>query len=232
MWVGVAVLLLFIAAEYNNAFIEWAVGGHWSGRRSSKRVALTFDDGPGEHTPFILDVLDAHDAKGTFFVTGENVERHPDVVRRVVVEGHAIGNHGYRDQAPPFLGKDPHKTADGIVRTQEIVEEATGVRPGLFRLPRGRPRRDIWRAVTKEGMVVVHASLVSLSERSQSAESLSQSIVKKARGGDIILLHDGWASFGGSSGPPALSALAQIISGLREKGLEMVTIPELLDLSK
>ncbi len=232
VWVGVAVFLLFIAAEYKTAFIEWAVGGYWCGRRDANKVALTFDDGPGEYTPFILDLLAAHEAKATFFVTGENVEQHANVVRRIVAEGHALGNHGYRDEAPPLIGPDPHQTADGIVSTQDIVEETAGVRPTLFRLPRGRPRRDIWRAVREEGMVVVHASVASLSERTQSPQSLSRVIVRRARKGDIIILHDGWSGQVGSSGPPCLSALPPIIAGLREKGLELVTVPELLDLPK
>lgn len=232
MWVGVAVFLLFIAAEYKTAFIEWAVGGYWCGRRDANKVALTFDDGPGEHTPLILDLLATNRAKATFFVTGENVERYPNVVRRIVAEGHALGNHGYRDEAPPLIGQDVHRTAKGLISTQNIIEETAGVRPTLFRLPRGRPRRDIWRAVREEGMVVVHASVASLSERTQSPQSLSRVIVRNARKGDIIILHDGWSGQPGSSGPPCVAALPLIITRLREKGLELVTVPELLDLPK
>lgn len=232
MWVGVAVLLVFIGAEYETAFLEWAVGGHWCGPRRANEVALTFDDGPGEYTPLILDLLAEHRTKATFFVIGENVEGYPDVVRRMAAQGHAIGNHGYRDVGPPLVGKDPHETADGIMRTQEIVERVVGMRPTLFRLPRGRPRRDIWRVVRDEGMVVVHASVASLSERTQSPESLSRVIINNARRGDIVILHDGWGGGQGSSEPPCVSALPLIISGLKEKGLQPVTVPELLGLSR
>jgi len=232
MWVGVALLVLVIAAEYQTAFVEWVLQGHWWGPRDADKVALTFDDGPGDCASSILDVLAAHGAKATFFVTGENAERYPDVVRRIVGEGHALGNHGYRDEPAPILGRDPRRTAEGIARTQQVTERIAGVRPRLFRLPCARPRRDIWRTVREEGMVVVHASLVSLSERKQSPESLSRLILKRARRGDIILLHDGWSGQVDSSEPACVSALPLIITGLREKGLEPVSVPELLDLLK
>jgi peptidoglycan/xylan/chitin deacetylase (PgdA/CDA1 family) len=146
------------------------------------------------------------------------------MVRRIAEEGHSVGNHGFRDQAHPVFGRDPFDTAQGIVVTQEILERLTGRRPKLFRLPRARPRRDIWRAIRREGMTTVHASLFSLSESRESPRSLHRRIVRRAKSGDIILLHD-WP---GAAEPAVLKALPGMIEGIEERGFGLVTVPELL----
>lgn len=125
----------------------------------------------------------------------------------------------------PFLGEIPSSTAQGIVVTQETLERLARSRPTLFRLPRVRPRRDIWRAVRREGITPIHASVVSLSESSQSPRSLRQKIVGRVKNGDIVLLH-GWP---GAAKPPVVRALPGTIEGLEEKGFELGTIPELLN---
>ena len=220
-------LLLAGWVEHQTALLEWVLSGYWWGDRSVKKVALTFDDGPSNYTPLILDILKAHRAKATFFLIGENAERHPDLVGRIVEDGHAIGNHGYRDQAPPIVGRDPFQTAHGIVRTQEVLEELTGSRPALFRLPCVRPRRDTWKIVRKEKMLVVHASRFSFWERKLSPRSLTRRILPRVKNGDIILLHD-WSGF---PKPPALEALPALLDGLNKRGFQLVTIPELLQSS-
>lgn len=220
-------LLLAGWVEYQTALLEWVLRGYWCGDRSVKKVALTFDDGPSDHTPLLLEVLKAHQVRATFFLIGENAERHPDLVGRIVEEGHAIGNHGYRDQPPPILGWDPCQTAHGIVRTQEVLEELTGSRPGLFRLPCARPRRDIWKIVRKERMLVVHTSCFSLWERKLPPRSLTRRILGRVKNGDIILLHD-WS---GSPRSPALEALPALLDSLKEREFQLVTISELLQSS-
>src|SRR6266852_5798584 len=74
---------------------QWLGPTAWQGRTDTASVALTFDDGPTPDTLRILDVLGAHDVRGTFFMIGQRVERHPEIARRVVADGHAIGNHSY-----------------------------------------------------------------------------------------------------------------------------------------
>jgi peptidoglycan/xylan/chitin deacetylase (PgdA/CDA1 family) len=97
-------------------------------------VALTFDDGPSEWTEPILDLLAAHDARATFFVIGSRLAGHDDVVRRIVAEGHEVGNHTW---SHPRLARDCDETqiADELERTSAAVEEITGSRVRLFRCP-------------------------------------------------------------------------------------------------
>ena len=99
-------------------------------------MALTFDDGPAERfTAQVLDILREQQVPATFFVCGENVEEHPDLLRRIVAEGHEIGNHTYSHLFVYF--KSRRRIAEEIDRTQAIIEKVVGFRPSLFRPPYG-----------------------------------------------------------------------------------------------
>jgi peptidoglycan/xylan/chitin deacetylase (PgdA/CDA1 family) len=106
------------------------------GPRERRRVALTFDDGPAPpFTGQILDVLRDYRVPATFFVCGQNAERHPELVRRIHAEGHTLGNHTY---SHPFLYiQSRQRIAEEIDRTQEVIGRLTGYRPRLFRPPYG-----------------------------------------------------------------------------------------------
>lgn len=114
-------------------------------------VALTFDDGPDPAvTPIVLDILKAHAVKATFFVTGENAKAHPDLIRRAVAEGHAIGNHGYGNGA---LNKLPYdKAFSELLGTQQIIGSITGHYPRFVRFPLGLESPELQRATRELGM--------------------------------------------------------------------------------
>lgn len=101
-----------------------------------KLVYLTFDDGPSKHTPEVLDLLKEEGIQATFFVLGEQVLRYPDIVKRIVDEGHAIGNHTYNHQYKQLYSSFS-EFADQIMKTDEAIYETTGIRTTLVRAPGG-----------------------------------------------------------------------------------------------
>ena len=126
------------AAGAASSFLAWAVRGRsasvfgrsvWRGPRDRRAVALTFDDGPSESTPEILEILAGHGVPATFFQCGANVDRLPEIAREVAARGHEIGNHSYSH--PYLFLRSPGAIEDELRRAQEAIEAHTGVRPGL-----------------------------------------------------------------------------------------------------
>src|SRR5258706_7997578 len=107
----------------------------WRGKLDTNAVALTFDDGPSEETEAILDVLKEYGIKATFFMIGTQVETFPDVARRVVSEGHEIGNHSLSHSI--FLYQRPLRTRREMEGSQDIIGAITGVTPKIARPPCG-----------------------------------------------------------------------------------------------
>ncbi len=104
------------------------------GSVAEMKVAFTFDDGPDDkYTPQILDILKAYGVKATFFITGQHAEAHPDIVKRMVSEGHTVGNHSYSHPLLTKLKMASFETQ--IMSTQSILEKLTGQAPTLFRPP-------------------------------------------------------------------------------------------------
>ena len=209
----IAALVVLFGLEYKTAFLETYLKGEW--RVTEGKVVLTFDDCPLEpYTSQILDTLAKHNLIATFFVIGERAQKHPDVVKRIMDEGHSIGNHGYTDKRPSLLSEDA--TADGIIQTQDILENITGVRPTLFRLPSGIPRRDIRNVADKENLRVIFAEVIILNERQKTADEIVSYIIKNTKSGSIILLHGDHSE--------VVKALPGIILELKKYDLEFVTL--------
>ncbi|MDQ6422574.1 polysaccharide deacetylase family protein [Paenibacillus sp. LHD-117] len=122
-------------AEGKAAESGTAKGGK-AGQASGKVVYLTFDDGPSQHTPAVLDILKKAGVHATFFLLGEQVERHPDIVRRIANEGHAIGNHTYNHVYKELYGSFKN-FAGQIMKTDDAIHNAVGIRTTLVRAPGG-----------------------------------------------------------------------------------------------
>lgn len=186
MTLFIATIIVFWGLEYKTAFLETYLNGEW--RVGEGEVALTFDDCPLEpYTSQILDILKENNVKATFFIIGERAIKYPDVVNRMIIDGHSIGNHGYTDRRPALLGDD--NTEEGIISTQNILEDITGERPSLFRLPSGIPRRDIKNVINKENLRIIFADVMVLNEREKKSDEIVTHIRKNTNQGSIILLH-------------------------------------------
>lgn len=188
-------------------------------------VALTFDDGPREpYTSAILDVLADQGVKATFFLIGENAARHPEVVRRIVRDGHAIGNHSW---SHPRLGSAADATVrDEIARTDELLERLTGVRTTLFRPPYGDIGRALggWRGVpAQRGHLLVMWSVEVRDWATRSALDVAVGTLRRVEPGAIVLLHDG-----GGDREHTVRATRWMVGRLARQGYELVTVPELL----
>jgi peptidoglycan/xylan/chitin deacetylase (PgdA/CDA1 family) len=154
-----------------------------------KRIYLTFDDGPDEHfTPRILDILAEWRAKATFFVCGKKGEKFPQILRRMVEEGHSIGNHTYSHSRflvyCGILGKE-------IERTEEIIYKITGYRPNLFRPPWGVVMPWVKKKIWKRGYKLVLWDIDTRDWKKLAGEEIARKVKGEASDGAIVLLHDG-----------------------------------------
>lgn len=194
------------------------------GPAQSRDVVLTFDDGPtSPFTEQILDILAEHKVPATFFMCGKNVERHPEIARRVVREGHTIGNHTY---SHPFLYlRTPQFMANEIDRTQETIERVTGVRPNLFRPPYGARWFSLMPILKARGLKMVMWSAAGY-DWMYHTQAIIKATTRGMRSGSVILLHDGH-----ERQPPekvdrsnTVEALPAIISAATKAGLKFVPI--------
>lgn len=179
--------------------------------RREPKLYLSFDDGPHpDHTPPLLDLLRAHNAKATFFLIGDKVQKHPDIVQRIVDEGHEIGNHSMsHPRLPQLTARD--QLAD-IARADAVMARFNGRRRQMFRPPNGRATVATIISSIVDRRPLVLWSIDSMDyqlDAEQVAARLEQLTV---RGGDILLFHD--------DGAAAHGALARLLprwsgSGLR-----------------
>jgi peptidoglycan/xylan/chitin deacetylase (PgdA/CDA1 family) len=192
-------------------------------------VALTFDDGPSEWTAAIADALEAHGCRGTFFVLGPAVERHPEVVARLAAAGHEVGNHLWSHADP--LEQEPGEIRAELDRTAQAVGAATGARPRLVRPPYCGAPGKVARAASRGGAdLVVIRSVDPEDWRAASAREIVERVLERVGAGDIVCLHDGVApgNRGTPSRAPTAEAVARLVPALLERGLRPVTVSELL----
>lgn len=198
------------------------------GPRLGRRVALSFDDGPDPAmTPKVLDVLAEYGAHATFFVIGEALVAYPEIGRRMVAEGHVIGNHSWQHSRwQNFYAAGWHGRE--IARGEQAIAAVTGSSaPVLYRAPVGLKSGELAHAAWRRGLTLVAWSLHSRDTRLKDPESIARRVLERVRAGDIVLMHDGH-DLPGRTRPLCAKALRLILQGLRERGLECVTIPELL----
>ena len=194
------------------------------GPADSCAVALTFDDGPGEQTSAILDILRERGVRATFFLCGSNVERFPALARRIADEGHGIGNH--TDSHPRLLGRSPGRIALEIDRAQRVISHRTGCQPSLFRPPYGLRWFGLFPILARSGMGVVMWSVNSLDWR-LPARQIVERVLGQAHSGSIILLHDGVPPRERGDRLATVEALPEILRQLGAR-CRLVTVTELL----
>lgn len=199
-------------------------------RVPDKIIALTFDDGPNDHaTREIMGLLDKYQVKATFFLVGSNVEAHPMLARDLVEAGHEIGNHTWDHKGI----STPATYRREIMAAQQTIEHATGVRPALFRPPYGQKTPWMLAEVKKQNMRAIGWSVSANDPRQPPPEILAGRVIRGAKPGAIILLHDGAAG-----GPPSVdrsntvAALPLIIERLLQQGYQFVTVSDLLQESQ
>jgi peptidoglycan-N-acetylglucosamine deacetylase len=183
-------------------------------------IAMTFDDGPSATlTPKLLDLLAAHHIKATFFVIGENVAEHPEIVARAAREGHEIGNHSW---SHPNFGKmsDPAVRSQ-LQRTDDAIKNATGERPTLMRPPYGSITAREKRWIHDEfGYRVILWDVDPLDWKRPGPVVVRNRILKDTQPGSIVLSHD--------IHPGTIEAMPSTLDALEAKGFKFVTVSELI----
>lgn len=198
-----------------------------NGSPDKRQIALTFDDAPDtDFTPKVLDVLKQEGVKATFFVVGNRVEKHPDIVKRMVDEGHMIGNHSYNHANLPKLSDAEFR--DQIIKTDELIRQFTGYIPNIVRPPYGNISEEQIKWLASQHKKIVNWNVDSLDWKGLSAEQVRTNVLAHVSPGAIILQHSAGGT--GEDLTGTVEALPGIINKLRNDGVTLVTIPELLDL--
>ncbi len=190
-------------------------------------VALTFDDGPHpEVTPRTLELLAQHGAHATFFCVGQRVRRYPQLARRILAEGHALGNHT-QHHLHRFSLLGPAALAREIGEAQDTFAQATGAAPRFFRAPAGLRNVFLEPVLARAGLQLVSWTRRGFDTVSADRARVLGRLTRGLRGGDILLLHDGHAARDGGT-PVSLAVLPGLIAALAATGLATVTLPEAL----
>ncbi|WTX67407.1 polysaccharide deacetylase family protein [Streptomyces halstedii] len=187
--------------------------------RKAKCIALTFDAGPGEDTPHLLDVLKEKKVPATFFLLGKNhVLKHPDTVRRIEAEGHEVANHTWSHEI--LTDKKPDEIRAELEKTQEAIAEITGKKPRLMRPPQGRTD-DTVSGISKElGLSQILWSTTAKDYSTNDSALIRKRTLDQADRDGIILLHDIYKG--------TVPAVPGIIDALRKDGYTFVTVPQLM----
>lgn len=193
-----------------------------------REVAITIDDGPDpEVTPAVLDLLDAHRARATFFCIAAQAARHPQLCREIVARGHSVQNHTHR-HSHTFSFYGPGAFAREIDLAQDTLAQITGQRPAYFRAPAGF--RNLFLAPVLDAR---RLQLVSWTRRGydtvrRDPQGVLRRLTRGLAAGDILLLHDRGAAIAASGRPVVLEVLPALLRRLDEDGLRAVTLPEAL----
>jgi len=183
-------------------------------------IAITFDDGPhATFTPRLLDMLRERNIKATFFVCGNNCELYPNILRRIVAEGHELGNHSYNH---PVLAKmSEEQVRSQLSRTHQAVLNATGVNMRLLRPPYGAftPAQREW-ALREFGYPTILWSVDPLDWKKPGSSVITSRITSQTTQGDIILAHDIHGQ--------TIDAMPATLDALLRKGYRFVTVSQLI----
>lgn len=187
---------------------------------TDKKIALTFDDGPNEITLLVLEILKKHNVKATFFCIGKNIEKHPEILKRIVEEGHIVGNHSYtHSNFFDFYRKN--RLVAEIRKTDALIESISGKKVQLFRPPYGVTNPSIMRALEVTKHKVIGWNIRSLDGILKNEKFIFARIKKRIVPGGIVLLHDT---------SHTVIILERLMLHLEENEYKVVPIEELLNI--
>lgn len=195
-----------------------------------KTVVLTFDDGPSEFTPQILDILNDNSVKGVFFINGKNIKEHPDIIKRIYNDGHEVGNH-------TFNHRDLRKKSNWLTNLELnlnrfFIESETNHSTRIFRAPYfgvgfedNEPSMDVVNKVDGKGYFYIGVDIDSFDWKKPGVNEIIKNSVNEK--GGIVLLHDG-----GGNREQTVMALPHIINNYKDKGFDFIGINDLLKMEK
>jgi peptidoglycan/xylan/chitin deacetylase (PgdA/CDA1 family) len=186
------------------------------------RIALTFDDGPSDLTPTLLDILYEHNAKATFCVVGQRINTYEDYMRAAYEQGHEIIGHSWNHgELTRFSAESIREQIEG---TNNAIFDVIGVRPYIYRPPYGAVNQRVRDVSAELGVALINWSIDTLDWKSRNSESVYGIVMNQARDGAVILFHDLYAS--------TIEAARRAVPALIEQGYELATISELFGWSE
>ena len=204
---------------------SWLAPSVYQGSAARRAIALTFDDGPSESTPELLEILARHGAPATFFQCGANVRRLPQVSREVAAAGHEIGNH--TDTHPRLYFQSARFIDRELAGAQETIEQVTGVRPRLFRAPYGARWFGLRQAQQRLGLLGVMWTTLALDWKWPQPRVIDR-LLRGSRNGAIFCLHDGRRLASGPDIRATLGAVREVLPKLMEKGFHFEKVTDIL----
>ncbi|MDR0228205.1 MAG: polysaccharide deacetylase family protein [Flavobacteriaceae bacterium] len=217
LWIGLLAWGSFDIRQ--NVFVR-AISSFSVGK--NKQIAITFDDGPTLFTPKVLELLQQHQAKATFFCIGKQVEQYPDILQQIVAQKHTIGNHTYtHTHKMGFLSAS--EVLEEIQQAEKTIYTAIGLQTQFFRPPFGVTNPNIAKALKQTHYKVIGWNIRSLDTVIDEEERIFERIKKKVKPGAIILLHD--------TTDKTVAVLARLLNYLEQQGYQAVGINELLNTS-
>ncbi len=189
---------------------------------NDKVIALTFDDGPGAYTAKLLNILKENNVKATFFVLGSQIDSYPELLPRMIEEGHEIGGHSWTHRS--FKKLSDEELIKEIMQTRAKIASLTGVDPLSVRPPYGAYNNHVKAVAKSLGVHLVNWNVDPLDWKTRSAQKTYNSILKTTTHGSIVLSHDIHAS--------TVEAMESLIPKLLDEGYHFVTVSELLIMGK
>ena len=222
-WIYPALVLPYLSVLfYGSYFIQsdFFLKSLWRGDNERKVISITFDDGPmKDFTPRLLDLLKRESIPAAFFLIGKNIKGNEPIVKRMMEEGHVIGNHSYSHTFWFSLNSSENMFNDMRTCDEEIVR-VTGKEPRFFRPPYGVINPMVKGAIEKGNYDCIGWSIRTYDTNAKSAEQVLKKSLKNLSNGDIILFHD-WGQF-------TIGILSDLLKEVRARGFEIVGLDELL----
>ncbi len=218
-----------VAAGYNTMAPRSQLYGRTfvGDRKQSHRLALTFDDGPNDpHTLRLLEVLERHGVKATFFMIGSFVRHRPEIARAVAEAGHVVANHTMTH--PNLIFSSDAGVRRELEDCERAFDDAGVSHAALFRPPHGGRTPAVLRTVRSLGLEPIMWSVSGWDWNPHTPEKIVSIVRKQITGGDVILLHDGGHKQFGTDRAATVRATDTMLERFTGQGFEFVTIPEMM----
>jgi peptidoglycan/xylan/chitin deacetylase (PgdA/CDA1 family) len=222
---GWLLLIYCIVLFCGTYFIQWRffVKSICSGPSAEKKIAITFDDGPtGNNTDRILDLLKEYQMQAAFFCIGKNINGREAQLKRIIEEGHIIGNHSYSHH-PLFALFSPSKMVNDLQKMSATCKAVTGRSPVFFRPPYGVTNPNLRSAIFQGGYISIGWSIRSYDTVIHNENRLLAKILSSLKPGAILLLHD--------TQETTVRILPLLMRGVKERGYQVVGLDKLINLN-
>ena len=223
-WLGLAAsFLLYGFVVFCGAYciqLNYFVTAHNKAIEKSPQLSITFDDGPHENTPQILELLKKYQVKATFFIIGKNVLGREKIVQQIIDDGHLIGNHSYAHNTM-YSMKSASAMREDIMQNSALLSSIIGKQLKWFRPPYGVTNPKVVKALRTLDMDVIGWNVRSLDTTITDEKKVLQRIVSRLQGGDIVLLHD--------TIPKTAQVLEALLLHCKEQKIAIVPLDALLN---